>query len=260
MTVGRTERKLLAVTAAEVVGYARLMQEHEEDTPIRLMQLQSNVLEPRVAAHGGRIIRSTGDGFLAIFDSALDATQCCIEMQQTAARLASQEPVDQRIVFRFGIAIADTVIEEDDVYDGAVNMAARLQDYAEPGGIIVSGAVAEQVVGKSGISAVDLGEFQLKKLRRPIRAYKLCFEGGAAGLAAIPQPDTRPSIAVLPFRKNLVDPDDSYFADGMVEAIVDALASLKELLVISRASTLRYGGEAIDARAIGRELGVRYVL
>ncbi len=259
MTFKYPERRLVAVVAADVVGYTRMMEMQEQDTHQRLKRLRSDVLEPEVAARHGRIIRNTGDGFLAIFDSALNATRCCLEMQRRITHATASEATDRRIVFRFGINIADAIIEKDDIYGGGVNIAARLQSYAEPGGIIVSAAVAEQISGRPDFFVIDIGDLHLKNLKQTVRAFKVCAGGNGTVAVALASSSSRPSIAVLPFRKNQVDQDEAYFADGIIEAIVHALAGLKELFVISRSSTLGYGG-AIDVRAIGRELGVRYVL
>jgi adenylate cyclase len=257
-----TQRRLVAVLAADVVGYSRLMEAYEESTHAGLVRLRSEVLDPGIAARHGRIIKNTGDGFLAVFDSAHDATQCAITLQQAlAAQTADQQP-DERISFRMAVNVADVIIEEDDVYGGGVNVASRLQAYAEPGGVVVTSGVAEQIGGSLGIGATDLGELHLRNLARPVRVFALRVPIAPTRLVgdALAGSEPRPSIAVLPFRKDQTKPQESYFADGIVDVIIHALAALKELFVISRGSTLGYGGPTIDVRAIGRDLGVRYVL
>lgn len=257
-----TQRRLVAVLAADVVGYARLTEAHEEATHNWLMRLRSEVLDPGVSAHRGRVIKNTGDGFLAMFESAHEATQCALELQRAVIAKTAEQFPDQRISFRMAVNIADAIIEKDDIYGDGVNLAARLQAYAEPGGVVVSGAVAEQIGSGLGVGAIDLGELILRNLARPVRVFALSVRTAPPRLIgdAFAGADARPSIAILPFRKHQTDPEESYFADGIVEVIINALAALKELFVISRGSTLGYAGATIDARAIGRELGVRYVL
>jgi TolB-like protein/class 3 adenylate cyclase/Tfp pilus assembly protein PilF len=248
--------------AADVVGYARLTEAHEETTHNWLMHLRSEVLDPGVAAHRGRVIKNTGDGFLAMFESAHEATQCALDLQRAVITKTAEQFPDQRITFRMAVNIADAIIENDDIYGDGVNVAARLQAYAEPGGVVVSGAVVEQIGSGLGVGAIDLGELILRNLARPVRVFALSVRTAPPRLIgdAFAGADARPSIAILPFRKHQTDPEESYFADGIVDVIINALAALKELFVISRGSTLGYAGATIDARAIGRELGVRYVL
>jgi adenylate cyclase len=256
-------RRLVAVMAADVVGYSRLTESHEEYTHRWLMRLRAEVLDPGVSAHRGQLVKNTGDGFLAMFDSAHDATQCALAVQRAVADLTAQEPADMRVSFRMAVNVADAIIEKDDIYGGGVNVAARLQAYAEPGGVVVSGAVAEQIASDLGVGAIDLGELQLRSLARPIRVFALRVQPARPPRLvgdAFAGSEPRPSIAVLPFRKHQTDPEEGYFADGIVDDIIHTLAALKELFVISRGSTLGYGGSNIDVRAIGRELGVRYIL
>ena len=255
-------RRLAAILAADVVGYTRLMEAHEEDTHIRLMQLRSEVLLPGVTAQHGRIVKNTGDGFLATFDTARDATQCALSLQEAVAAHTAGMPPDQRISFRMGLNAADIILEKDDVYGEGVNIAARLQTYAPSGGIVVSGAVAEQLGNDFGVNVIDLGDLRLRNIGRPVRVYGLhppMQPAKLVGEAAVGS-EPRPSIAVLPFRMNLASPDQGYFANGIVDDIVRGLAALKELFVVSRGSALGYGGRNIDVREIGRQLGVRYVL
>jgi adenylate cyclase len=258
----RTQRRLVAVLAADVVGYSRLTEAHEEYTHTWLMRLRKEVLDPGIVVYHGHRIKNTGDGFLAMFDSAHDATQCALSLQRAVAAQTADQPIDQRISFRMAINVADAIIENDDIYGEGVNVAARLQAYAEPGGVVVTSAVAEQIGSVLGVSTIDLGDLYMRNLARPVRVFALRPQAAPARLVgdAPAGSEPRPSIAVLPFRKHQTEPEEGYFADGIVDDIIHALGALKELFVISRGSTLGYGGSMIDVRAIGRELGVRYVL
>jgi len=265
--VPEVRRQLAAILAADVVGYTRLMEMHEEDTHVQLMRLRSEILDPGVAERRGRIVKNTGDGFLATFDTARDATNCALSLQAAVAARTSALPADQRISFRMGLNAADIILEKDDVYGDGVNIAARLQTYAPSGGIVVSGAVAEQLDNNCldknfSVNVIDLGDLHLRNIGRPVRVYALHQRMQPAKLLgeAAAGSEPRPSIAVLPFRMNLVSPDETYFADGIVDDIVRGLAALKELFVVSRGSALGYGGRNIDVREIGRQLGVRYIL
>jgi adenylate cyclase len=261
-SVREVQRRLAAILAADVVGYSRLMEAHEEDTHARLMQLRSEVLDPGVAARHGKIIKNTGDGFLATFDTARDATRCALSLQEAVAANTAGLPADQRISFRMGLNAADIIVERDDVYGDGVNIAARLQTYAPAGGVVVSAAVAEQLGDDFNVNVVDLGDLRLRNIGRPVRVYALHPSKQPAKLVgeALAGSEPRPSIAVLPFRMNLAAPDEGYFADGVVDDIIRGLAGLKELFVVSRGSALGFGGRSIDVREIGRQLGVRYVL
>jgi adenylate cyclase len=256
------QHRLVAILAADVVGYSRMMEVDEEQTHNSLVRLRSEVVEPHVAAGHGQVIKNTGDGFLAIFDSARDATRCALLLQDAVTEHTARLAPDSRISFRMAVNQSDIIIEDDDIFGDGVNVASRLQAYAEPGGVVVSSTVAQQVDDGLKVDSIDLGELHLRNLARPVRAFALCGPGLRPRLIGDPLTgsEVRPSIAVLPFRKRQSKPDEAYFADGIVDEIIHALASLEELFVISRGSTLAYGGGAIDSRAIGRELGVRYVL
>ncbi|HEY8610225.1 MAG TPA: adenylate/guanylate cyclase domain-containing protein [Roseomonas sp.] len=261
--MSRAERRLVAVLAADAAGYSRLMEADEEETHARMMRLWAEVMQPCIAALHGQVIKHTGDGFLATFGSASDAAQCALRMQREVQEREMGELPDRRIGFRMGLNVADALIEAHDIFGDGVNIAARLQTYAEPGGLVVSGAIAEQIGGRPGITAVDLGDFFLKNLTRPVRAYSLRQTTGPAAPIQVPGPalpDDRPSIAVLPFRMQRTDPEQSYFAHGIIEGIVQVLSGLEGLFVVSLSSTLGYGNRTADVRAVGRELGVRYVL
>jgi adenylate cyclase len=262
MNSTQTEHRTCAILAADVVGFSRLMAADERGTYARLMRLRTMEFGPRIAACRGTLIKNTGDGFLAIFDDAGSAISCALEMQRAIAAAEADETPNQRISMRMGMNVGDVIVEEADIYGDAVNIAARLQTYAEPGGIAVTGIVAEQIGADPMIRTVDLGDLYLHNMARPVRMFTLHVDGTEARLVGdtAPGADGRPSIAVLPFRKDQTDPEEAYFADGIVDDIIYALAGLKELFVISRGSTLGYGGETVDTRAIGRALGVRYVL
>jgi adenylate cyclase len=257
-----TQRRLAAILVADMVGYSRLMEAHEEYTHAWQMRLRSEILQPGIAVHRGQVVKHTGDGFVATFDSAGDATECALSLQRAVAVQTAEQPVERRISFRMAVNIADIIVEGGDVYGDGVNVAARLQAYAEPGGIVVSGAVAEQIGSDLGVGAIDLGDLHLRNLTHPVRVFALRVRTAPARLVGdvLAGSQPRPSIAVLPFRKHPIDPAERYFADGIVDDIIRGLAALKELFVISRGSTLGYGGATPDVRAIGRELGVRYVL
>jgi len=238
------------------------MAANERDTYQRILRLRTTQFEPRVAAHGGTVIKHTGDGSLAIFDDARSAIACALEIQHGLAAAESGEQPDRRISLRIGVNAGDVIVDGGDIFGDAVNVAARLQTYAEPGGIAVTGSVEAQIGTDPLIRTVDLGNLYLHNMARPVRMFTLHVKGaevrlvGDAPLGA----DNRPSIAVLPFRKYLKDPEEAYFADGIVDDIIYALAGLKELFVVSRGSTLGYGGDEVDTRSIGQALGVRYVL
>jgi adenylate cyclase len=262
MECAQTDRRTCAILAADVVGYVRLMSEDERGTHARLMRLRNEQLDPRIASHGGTLIKNTGDGFLAIFDGTRAAMDCALAMQRAIAAAEADAAPNQRISMRMGMSFGEVIIEGGDIYGDAVNTAARLQTYAEPGGIAITAEVASRAGDDLSTEVTDLGDFYLHNMAHPVRMFTLRTEGTQARLVGDVPPgsDDRSSIAVLPFRKNQTDPEEAYFADGVVDDIIYALAGLKELFVISRTSARGYQGDTIDARAIGRELGVRYVL
>jgi len=255
-------RHLTAILAADVVGYMRLSEAAEEPTHQRLMSLRSRLIEPHAHEHGGRIVKHTGDGFLATFDSAAGATHCALSLQRALSAATEDQPLAFRIAFRMGIHLADIIVEGEDIFGDGVNIAARLQSYAEPGGVIVSEAIFLQLDEPARALGLDMGEIFLRNHRQPVRVFAL-------GPAAMPVrkigeeaagTDARASIAVLPFRMNRVTVNKSYLADGVVDSIIQSLSGLKDLFVISRGSTLEYGRRRIDPVAVGRKLGVRYVM
>ncbi|MFO1159338.1 MAG: adenylate/guanylate cyclase domain-containing protein [Reyranellaceae bacterium] len=255
------QRRICAILAVDVAGYSRLTELDEEGTHRRLMQVRREVMEPVVAAWHGTIVKHTGDGFLASFDNAVDGASCAVELQRALGERSAHDAADRRLAFRMGLNVADAILDADDIFGEGVNVAARLQGYAEPGGIVVTESVARQIEGRLDIRRVDLGELHLKNIRRPVHAYSLHPHGvPLAEFSAGRRSDIRPSIAVLPFRRHLTEEAEGYFADGVVDDIIRMLSTFQDLVVIARGSTLGLGGERVDASEIGRRLGVRYVL
>ena len=262
MAAHAAERRLAAIFAADVVGYSRMMGVDEEGTLARLMAHRRELLDPTIARHRGRIFKTTGDGMLAEFASVVDALRCAVEIQREMAARNAPAAAERRIELRIGIHVGDVIVEGGDVFGDGVNVAARLEGLAEPGGICVSGRVQEDAAGRIELGFEDEGEQQLKNIARPVRVFRarLC-DGAEQPHAATPLalPD-RPSIAVLPFQNMSGDPEQEYFADGMVADITTALSRTRWLFVIARNSSFTYKGRAVDLKRVGRELGVRYVL
>jgi TolB-like protein/class 3 adenylate cyclase len=254
------ERKLAAIIAADVAGYSLLMGADEEGTLARLKAHRREQIDPRIAAHRGRLVKTTGDGMLVEFRSVVDAVGCAIEIQRAMAECNADRPEATRIEFRVGVNLGDIIIESDDIYGDGVNIAARLEGIAEPGGICISESSYQQVRDKLDVGFEDMGEQQLKNIARPMRVYRV----GPSGATATPPRDLalpdRPSIAVLPFQNMSGDPEQDYFADGMVEDIITALSRVPWLFVIARNSSFSYKGKSPDIRQVGHDLGVRYVL
>jgi adenylate cyclase len=255
-------RRLAAIFAADVAGYSRLIEADEEGTLGRLKMLRAEVIDSQIAGHRGRIVKTTGDGFLAEFASVVDSLRCAAEMQAAMAENNTPLPPDRRIDFRIGIHQGDIVVEDGDIFGDGVNVAARLEGLAEPGGICVSARVQEDAAGRLDLAFEDIGEQALKNIARPVRAYRVV----TVARPALPQassgpalPD-KPSIAVMPFANLSGDPEQEYFVDGMVEEIITALSHIRWLFVIARNSSFSYKGQSPDVKQVGRELGVRYVL
>lgn len=253
-----TTRRLAAILAADVAGYSAAMERDEEGTAAAVRALRREVIEPKLAEHQGRLIKTTGDGFLAEFASPIAALKCALDIQQRP-----DEGGGLRL--RIGLNLGDVIIEEGgDLLGEGVNIAARLESLAEPGGILVSDKIVREVEGKVEASFEDRGEQQVKNISKPVRAYAIWVGNQAS--TAMPEPDKplplpdKPSIAVLPFQNMSGDPEQEYFADGIVEDIITALSRFRELFVIARNSSFTYKGRAVDIKQIGRELGVRYVL
>ena len=255
-------RRLTAILAADVVGYSRLMGRDEAGTALALREYRA-AAESLVTRHGGRIVKTTGDGVLIEFGSVVGAVECALELQQMAAERNAAIPDEHRMEWRIGVHIGDVLVEDDDILGDGVNIAARLEGIAEPGGVCISEDAFRQVRGKVAAECADLGEQSLKNIARPLRVYSVrpasASEPRVAPAAGLPLPD-KPSIAVLPFANLSGDPEQEYFADGVVEEIITALSRIRWLFVIARNSSFTYKGQSVDVKRVGRELGVRYVL
>jgi adenylate cyclase len=231
----------------------------EEGTLAQLKAHRRELVDPKITEHRGRIVKTTGDGMLVEFASVVDALRCAVEVQRGMAERNAQVPAEKRIEFRVGINVGDIILDGDDIYGDGVNVAARLEALAEPEGICVSARVQEDARGKLEIAFEDLGDQQLKNIERPVRVYRVRPSGGQTSRPTLPLPD-KPSIAVLPFENMSGDPEQEYFADGVVDDIITALSRMKWLFVIARNSSFTYKGRAVDVKQVSRELGVRYVL
>jgi adenylate cyclase len=255
LTGERVTRRLAAIVAADVVGYSRLVGADEAGTLARLAALRREIVDQNIDQHAGRLFKETGDGFLVEFASAVQAVTCAMEIQkQVEAKAGEAQPLRLRV----GIHVGDVVVQGDDLMGDGVNIAARIEGIADPGGIAVSRAVYEQVRDRLTASFEDRGEIELKNIRRPVHIFAVGGEKVAPG-ATLALPD-KPSIAVLPFQNMSGDPEQEYFADGMVEEIIAALSRVHWIFVIARNSTFTYKGRAVDIKQVGRDLGVRYVL
>jgi adenylate cyclase len=258
-------RRLAAILAADVAGYSRLMGVDEEGTHERLKAHLGELVNPKIAAHRGRVVKNTGDGFLVEFASVVDAVRCAIEMQRGMRHREPDVPEQRQIRFRVGINLGDVIAEENDIFGDGVNVAARLETLAEPGGICVSRVVRDQVRDRLPFGFEDLGEQQVKNIARPVRAYRVgdrsisIEQPLAVSRSPLPLPD-KPSIAVLPFANMSSDPELEFFADGIAEDVITALSHYPSLFVIARNSCFTYKGCVVDVKQIGHELGVRYVL
>jgi len=253
------ERRLTAILAADVAGYSRLVGADEEGTLAQWKAHWSVLIEPTIKEHRGRIVRVIGDGLLVEFASVVDALRCAVEVQRGMATRNTDVPHDKRIEFRIGINFGELIIEGGDFWGDGVNIAARLEALADPGGISVSGRVQEDAQGKLDIAFEDTGEQQLKNIMRSVRVYRVRFDGATKSFATLPLP-RKPSIAVLPFQNMSGDPEQEYFADGIAEDIITMLSRSQSLFVIARNSSFTYKGRSVDVKQIARELGVRYVL
>ena len=256
-------RRLAAILAADVAGYSRLMGADEEGTHERLQAHLRELVNPKIAEHRGRVVKNTGDGFLAEFQSVVDAVRCAVEIQ---SGMLDREPgvsAERRIEFRIGINLGDVIVEEHDIFGDGVNIAARLEALAEPGGICVSRMVRDNVRDKLDLAFEDMGDQQVKNIARPVRVYRVGdvvpAKSPPSPTPALPLPD-KPSVAVLPFTNISADPEQEFFADGIAEDVITALSRYPSLFVIARNSSFTYKGRAVDVKMIGHDLGVRYVL
>jgi TolB-like protein/class 3 adenylate cyclase/Flp pilus assembly protein TadD len=261
----RVGRRLAAIVAADVAGYSRLMHDDEEATHARFTALLKDAIAPAIAEHGGRIVKSTGDGFLAEFLSAVEAVRAAVQFQTRIRELTVADAEDGRIAFRVGVNIGDVIVEPHDIFGDGVNIAARLESVAEPGGIFISSSAYDQVRGKVGVQFADLGEQSFKNIALPVRAYAVvrdrpspATQAGGTRLDALSPP--RLSIVVLPFTNLSGDPEQEYFVDGVTESLTTDLSRITGSFVIGRHTAFAYKGKAVDLKQIGRELNVRYVL
>ncbi len=280
------ERRLAAVLSADVVGYSRMMGEDEAGTLARLNACRAELIDPTIAEFKGRIVKLMGDGALVEFASVVDAVECAIAIQQGAAERNAETPEGRRIVLRIGVNLGDVIIEGDDIYGDGVNVAARIQEIAEPGGVALSGVARDQVDGKVDTGFADAGECDLKNIAKPVRVYRWRPGTQSAGKAVLTPPDPAnrtepssvdsdgdgdavdvdlslpdsPSIAVLPFENMSADPEQEFISDGITEDIITTLSKISSLLIVARNSTFTYKGTAVDVKQVSREQGVRYVL
>jgi adenylate cyclase len=264
----RVERRLAAVLAADIAGYSRLMGTDEEGTLAVLKHVRKTIVDPSITAHRGRIVKTTGDGMLVEFASAVDAARCAADVQRAMTDQNADVPQDRRIEFRIGIHVGDIIFDDNDIFGDGVNIAARLEGISDAGGVCISDDAYRQIRGKVEIVFDDIGSQALKNIAEPMRVWRVRIDTGAssvgpalspAGPHAPTLPD-KPSIAVLPFQNMSGDPEQEYFADGMLEDIITGLSRSRSLFVIARNSTFTYKGKVVDIKQVGRELGVRYVL
>jgi TolB-like protein/class 3 adenylate cyclase len=264
----RVDRRLAAIMAGDIAGYTRLMGADEEGTLRQLKGHRKELVDPKITEHRGRIVKTTGDGMLVEFVSVVDAVRCAVDIQRRMLERNSNTPPDKRIQFRIGINVGDIIIDSDDIYGDGVNVAARLETLADPGGIMVSRTVYDQVCDKLSFGFEDMGEQSVKNVARPIGVYRvspaeitpLAAVRSSTAAKAEAVSSSRPSIAVLPFVNMSGDPEQEYFVDGISEDIITGLSKLRWFFVIARNSSFAYKGKAVDVKRAARELGVRYIL
>jgi len=261
-----TKRRLAAILAADMVGFSRLMELDESGTHARLKAHRIELIDPTIAKYSGHIIKTIGDGMLVEFASVVDALTCALEIQTRMGRRNSDLSAERRIDFRIGINLGDVIVDENDIFGDGVNLAARLEQLAEPGGICVSQVVRDQISGRIEIDFEDVGEQSVKNISRPVRVYRVCLDNAQKQIAAnqqeaaAKQAARNPAIAILPFTNMSGDPEQEFFTDGITEDIITELSRFRELVVISRNSTFTYKGMAVNIREVARELGVDYVV
>lgn len=254
-----TKRKLAAILSADVAGYSRLMAQDEEATVAALNQSRA-LFRSAVATRGGRVIDTAGDSVLAEFVSPVEAVKCATEVQREIARLNASIPEQRRMLFRIGVNLGDVVEQDETLYGDGVNVAARLHALSEPGGVWIAGTVFDQVEGKLPLVFTSMGEQTVKNIPKPVRAYRVAPEAVPAGHVSSLAMPSGPAIAVLPFTNMSGDPKEDYFSDGLTEDIVTELARFRDLYVLARNTTFQFKGQAVDVAAVGRKLGVRYLL
>ena len=265
MAEERVQRRLAAILAADMVGYSRLMEADETGTITRQKAHRAELIDPEIATHGGRIVKTTGDGMLVEFPSVVDATECAVAIQRAIAEREAEIGAERRIQYRIGINLGDIVIDGDDILGDGVNIAARLEGLAEPGGVCLSDMVHQSVVGKLDVAFEDLGEQQVKNIAKPVRVYSVLLGPGADAMPqsrtadALPARD-KPSIAVLPFDNMSGDPEQEYFSDGMSEDLITDISNISGLFVIARNSSFAFKGQAIDVKEVAAKLGVKHIL
>jgi adenylate cyclase len=261
--LGKAPTRILAVMIADVVEYTRLTEAAELETHARLRALRVGTIDPCIVSYRGQIIKNTGDGFLASFDSSVDALRCAVEIQRDLPLRELSAPEDRKIRLRIGLNVGEVIKEEEDIYGTAVNIAARLEQFSPPGGIVVSAAMHAITRSRVDVPAEDLGQLELKNLSRPVHAYSLLIPGIDSAAASSLRVDRRaklPSIAVLPLQMLGDEPERAYFGEGIIDDIIFNLSSVRGLLVIARTSALSYRNIPVDLQKIGQELGVQYVL
>jgi adenylate cyclase len=262
MVKERAQRRLAAILAADVVGYSRLMQADEAGTLASLKARRTEILQPLIATHHGRIVKVMGDGVLVEFGSAVNAVICAIELQRAMDGANRGMPEHRRIVLRVGVNLGDVIVEGTDLYGDGVNVAARLEALAEPGSVFISGKVRQEVANKLQAGFEDLGQQSLKNIAEPVQIYRVSAPVAStdAVILGTTVDSSKPSIAVLPFTNMSGDPEQAYFSDGVTEDIITELSRFRDLLVIARNSSFRYRGKDVDIRQVGRELDVDYVI
>ena len=263
----RENRRLVAILAADIVGYSRMMAADESGTLARLKSVRREILDSNIADHGGRMVKTTGDGFLVEFASVVDAVRCAVDVQRAMAARAADFAEDQRMVLRIGVNLGDIIAEEDDIFGDGVNVAARLEGLAPPGGICISRAARDQVRDRLDQPLKDMGEIEVKNIPRPIRVFEVVLDGAAApreAAAAVPPVEPaasdKPSIVVFPFDNMSGDPEQEYFSDGITEDIITDLSKVSGLFVIARNSAFTYKGKSFNVPDVCREFGVKFAL
>jgi TolB-like protein/tetratricopeptide (TPR) repeat protein len=254
------ERRLAAILAADIVGYSRLMGENETGTLQTLKRLRAEIIDPKIYEHKGRVFKTTGDGILAEFPSVVNAVACAADIQRGLQARNSDLPADKVITLRIGVNLGDVIVDEEDIFGDGVNVAARLEGLAMPGGVAVSAAVCEQIGNRLDLRFEDMGEHELKNIDRLVRVFKVEIDRPPSPERPVPALPSRPSIAVLPFVNMSTDSEQEYFVDGLTEDLITDLSRNAGLFVIARNSTFAYKGKAFNARTIARDLGVRYLL